>query len=151
MRRQGDLDSVYYKITDTTHISKVQMKRLLSHNTTKMKLTAGYLARKALEHAETTGKRFVVAWGSECEATHKDVTPLRSTHEEADTKILLHAVDTAVHGATEINIHSPDTECVYSVFATVSRALRRDEFYYWNRSESSSDQITSHRTEPRQC
>ena len=109
VRRQGDLDSVYYKITDTTHISKVQMKRLLSHNTTKMKLT-GYLARKALEHAETTGKRFVVARGSECEATHKDVTPLRSTHEEADTKILLHAVDTAVYGATEINIHSPDTD-----------------------------------------
>ena len=28
---------------------------------------------------------------------------------EADTKMLLHAVDTAVHGAMEISIHSPDT------------------------------------------
>ena len=37
-------------------------------------------------------------------------THLRSTQEEADTKILLHAVDAAAHGATEINIHSPDTD-----------------------------------------
>lgn len=74
-----------------------------------MELT-GYLARKALERAETNGKRLVVAWGSECEATHKDVTHLRSTQEEADTKMLLHAVDAAAHGATEISIHSPDTD-----------------------------------------
>ena len=71
-----------------------------------MQLTE-YLAREALaiDHAETIEKRLVAAWGTACEATHKNVA-----HLEADTKILLHAVDTAAHGATEITIHSPDTD-----------------------------------------
>ena len=109
VRRQGGQDPVYYWITDSTHIGKVPMKKLLSHNKTKMELTE-YLARKALDHAESFGKRLVAAWGTACEATHKNVAHLRSTQEEADTKILLHAVDADAHGATEINIHSPDTD-----------------------------------------
>lgn len=72
-------------------------------------------------------------WGSECEATHKDVRHLRNTREEADTKILFHVVDTAVHGATEIYTHSPDAN-VSILSAMVSRSLHRDEFYYWNGS-----------------
>ena len=55
VRRQGDQDPVYYGITDSTHIGKVQMKRLLSHNKTKMELTE-YLAKKALERAESQWK-----------------------------------------------------------------------------------------------
>ena len=103
VRRQGDQDPVYYRITDSTQIGKVQMKRLLSHNKTKMELTE-YLAKKSLERAEASRKHFVVAWGSQCEATHKNVLHLRSKQEEADTKMLLHSVDSANHGATEINI-----------------------------------------------
>lgn len=38
------------------------------------------------------GRQVVVAWGTECEATHRDVRHLRSTQEEADTKIILHAL-----------------------------------------------------------
>lgn len=34
VRRQGDQHPVYYRITDSTHISKVTMKRLLSHEKT---------------------------------------------------------------------------------------------------------------------
>ena len=56
-------------------------------------------------HAEIIEKRLVAAWETACEATHKNVEPL-----EVDTKILLHAVDPAAHGATEITIHSPDTD-----------------------------------------
>jgi len=37
--RQGSQDPVYYKITDTTQIARVPMKRLLSHTRTKMELT----------------------------------------------------------------------------------------------------------------
>jgi len=85
------------------------MKKLLSHNKIKMELTE-YIARKALDHAEIIGKRLVAAWGTACEVTHKNVAHLQSTQEEADTKILLHAVDAAAHGAKEINIHSPDTD-----------------------------------------
>ena len=56
---------MYYRITDSTHIGKVPMKKLLSHNKTKMELTE-YLARKALDHAEIIGKRLVAAWGTSC-------------------------------------------------------------------------------------
>ena len=123
-KRQGGKDSVYYKITDSTKISKLPMKRLLSHSKTKMELTA-FLAEKAISHfSEQHGSRFVVAWASKCVATHKDVRHLQSSQEEADTKILLHAVDATSDGATEIQLHSPDT----NIFVL---ALRR----YPNRRE----------------
>ena len=48
--RQGGKDPIYYKITDTTHIAKVPMKRLLSHVNTKVEPTQ-FLARKTLEKA----------------------------------------------------------------------------------------------------
>lgn len=35
----------------------------------------------------------------------------------------MHAADAAAHGATEINIHSPDTDGLYSVFEKISSAL----------------------------
>ena len=35
---------------------------------------------------------------------------LKSDQEEADTKIVLHALDATANGATEIRIHSPDTD-----------------------------------------
>lgn len=70
VRRQGGQDPVYYRITDSTHIGKVPMKKLLSHNKTKMELTE-YLARKALDHAEIIGKCLVAAWGTSCEATQE--------------------------------------------------------------------------------
>lgn len=85
------------------------MKRLLGHGKTKMELTE-YLSAKTLQKAESRGKNLVVAWGVNCQATQRVVTHLRSSQEEADTKMLLHAVDAAVSGATEINICSPDTD-----------------------------------------
>ena len=45
--RQGSQDPLYYKVTDTTQIARVPMKRLLSHPRTKMELT-GYLAEKTI-------------------------------------------------------------------------------------------------------
>ena len=35
---------------------------------------------------------------------------LKSDQEEADTKIVLHALDATANGATEIRIHSLDTD-----------------------------------------
>ena len=112
---------MYYRITDSTNISKVPMKKLLSHNKTKRELTE-YLARKALaiDRAEIIEKRLVAAWGTACEAKHKHVV-----HLEADTKILLHALDAAAHGATEITIHSQDTEVFASVFEKISSSLEQ--------------------------
>lgn len=52
----------------------------------------------------------VVAWGTHCQASHKQVQHLESDHEEADTKLLLHAVDATSSGASTIEIISPDTD-----------------------------------------
>ena len=108
-RRQGSQPAVSYHITDTTNIAKLPMKRLLSDVKTKMELTS-YLAEKMLEKAHAQEKHMVVAWGSECGATHRNMSHLQSDQEEADTKLLLHAVDATTCGASSITIHSPDTD-----------------------------------------
>ena len=46
-QRQGTTDPVYYRITDTIQIAKVNMKRLLSHTYTEMELTV-YLVQKSM-------------------------------------------------------------------------------------------------------
>lgn len=74
--RQGGQDADYYRITDSTLIAKVPMRRLLSHTRIKMELTV-YLAEKITQHAVRHGKIFVVAWGCDCRATHKDLTHLQ--------------------------------------------------------------------------
>ena len=53
-----------------------------------------------------------MAWGSVCKATHKckDVGHLQSNQEEAVTKMILHALDATANGATQLQIHSPDTD-----------------------------------------
>ena len=85
------------------------MKKLLSHTKTKAELTT-FLAKKVKERGQVLRRQLVVAWGKECEATHKDMGHLQSDHEEADTKIILHAVDATADGATDLTIHSPDTD-----------------------------------------
>ena len=92
-----------------TNIAKIPLRKLLSHVMTKMELT-NYLAEKILTKAHTEIKQIVVAWGTQCQATLRDVQHLSSQQEEADTKLLLHAVDATVSGASTINIHSPDTD-----------------------------------------
>ena len=49
---------------------------------------------------------------TDCRTTFKDVGHLQSNHEEADTKIILHAVDASDDDVTELSIHSPDTDAI---------------------------------------
>jgi len=51
-----------------------------------------------------------VAWGSECLATHQNVVHLGSSHKEADTKLVLHALAASCSGATTVHVYSPDTD-----------------------------------------
>ena len=76
-QRQGTTDPVYYRITDSTQIAKVNMKRLLSHSNTKMELTV-YLAQKSMEYAVQNGRRFVVSLACQCEATHQRTEHIQS-------------------------------------------------------------------------
>lgn len=80
-------------------------------------------------------RRFVVAWGSECKVTHKDVQNLQGNQEEADTKIILHAADATSDGA--MDVHSSDNDtfvlalrrypelCAYVFFVTAKGRNRR--------------------------
>ena len=90
VKRQAGQDHVYYRISNSTHIVKVPMRKLLSHSKTKKELSS-YLAEEFLDHAVKTNLRVVVAWGCQCRATHQNVNHLQSDQEEADTKMLLHA------------------------------------------------------------
>lgn len=76
-----------------------------------------------------SGRRFVRVWGSECKATHKDLQYLRSNQEEADTKVILHAVDATSDGAVDIQVHPPRHWCVCSCFKTVPRFVRQSCFF----------------------
>jgi len=100
--------------TSTLFLIQVPMKRLLAHVSTKDELTQ-YLASKTLEKGHQNGLHVVVAWSSKCRATHKDVAYLDSDQEEADTKILLHAVDATATGPKSIKIFSPDTVLVLAL------------------------------------
>ena len=91
-RRQGQQPAISYRITDSTNISKVTMKKLLAHVNTKIELSC-YLGRKTLEKGQLNGKRVVVAWSDKCQASHQDMTYIQSAQEEADTKLILHAID----------------------------------------------------------
>ena len=110
------------------------MKKLLAYSKTKGELTM-FLAKNVKDNAN--GRQVVVAWGTECEAMHRDVRHLRSKLEEADTKIILHALDASAQGATQLSIYSPDTSvlvlalrrypdlCSNSCFVTGSGSSRR--------------------------
>ena len=105
VRRQECHAPVYYHITDTTHIANVPMKRLLLHTKTKMELTI-YLGQKIKEYADCSRKQLVVARGRVCKATHNDVGHLQSNQEEADTKMIFHALNATANSTTQLQIHS---------------------------------------------
>ena len=69
-RRQVSGDPVYYRITDSTHIIKVQLKNLQSHKNTKTELTA-FLAKIAEQRAKAIEGKIVMEWETECNVSHK--------------------------------------------------------------------------------
>ena len=56
------------------------------------------------------GVRVVVTRSSKCRATHHDISYLDSNQKEADTKLLLHAVDVTTSGDMSMETSSPDTD-----------------------------------------
>ena len=83
----------------------------------------------------------VVVYSCECKENNKDMSYLKSDHEEADTKIVLHVLDAITNGATEIRTHSPGTDiddsilflsrypdlCQNTVFVTGKGQNHRDD------------------------
>ena len=64
LKRQGQQDLIYFRITPSTLITKVTMKKILSHTSTKDEL-AKYLTEQTIEYAERNGARALVAYGWE--------------------------------------------------------------------------------------
>ena len=63
-----------------------------------------------------------MAWASECKATQRDVSYLQISQGEADAKMILHVLDAASNGATEINVFSPDTELFVDITNSVQKS-----------------------------
>ena len=123
----GKQNAVHYYITPSTHIAQVPMKKLLSHTKTKMEL-ADYLPQKAIEGGVHNVRRVVVAWRLRCKGAREDFSYLQSNHEEADRKVILHAVDTTSRGATYLRIYSPDTDVFVLAFRRYSSLCRNTLF-----------------------
>ena len=82
----------------------------------------------------------VVAWSCRCEATHIDASHLASNHEEADTKLLLHAGDATISGATSIEIMSPDTDVCF-IAQEISTIVSEYNVCYRKRGAFTKDRI----------
>ena len=91
---------MYYRITDSMHISKVPLKKPLSYTNTKVELTI-FLAKTTKQRAEAIGEMIVGPLGTECKATHKDETTLDLSRR---------------------NRYKDDNSCSLSVLLTVLRA-----------------------------
>ena len=85
------------------------MKNITSHIKTKDELTV-YLSKKLLDQGNISQTSIVVAYRDICESNFRDTTNLHSNQEEADTKVILHAVEAVVSRATHIDINCDDTD-----------------------------------------
>ena len=136
VRREKKTVPVRYKIEQNTRIQNIPMKKLLSHTHTKDDLTECF--SKAVIHVASQRSRNVtVSFRNEALSTELDMTDLISTHEEADTKLMLHAVHAARRGAECIRVFSSDTDVLvlairralvlpgYTNFVTLGRNARQ--------------------------
>ena len=86
------------------------MKDLLSCSQNKETL-AIFLAAQLIECKKDSQTTYVVTSKADCMTSNSlPIQHLRSEQEEADTRMLLHALDATQRGATSITIHSPDTD-----------------------------------------
>ena len=109
VHHQAGKQPIAFHVNDTTKIENTPLRDLLSHTNTKDELTV-YLAAHVIEHGRETGKSYVVVSRDTVNASGMDVNHLQSIQEEADTKIILHAVDAASRGAKTLHIYSLDTD-----------------------------------------
>lgn len=126
-RRQGGKPPTAYHVQDSTPIGKLTANQFLSNTNTKDEITV-YLAKKALGHFEGTTKVFIVNSRQDVFSNCMDVQHLRSSHEEADTRIILHCLDAVRRGATQLYIQSPDTD-VFILALHLYHELCKDTYF----------------------
>ena len=106
--RQGSSRPMVCHISDDAVIEKITLKQLLSSNINEESL-AIYFASHILQCNTDSRKTYVVTTKGECKSSKLSVEHISSTQEEADTLMILHAIDATGRGATSLCIQSPDT------------------------------------------
>ena len=102
---------IAYHSTDTTNISNVPLKILLSHTATKDELTV-FWSKELLEFSKES-KLYTVAWQNKAEASHMD--GMLTISAEVKKKLILHVVD-----ASQMDIFFHWMQ-MYLFFASLSR------------------------------
>ena len=98
-----------YKINNSTNIKSVPLKKLLDHVRTKDALTE-FLSNAMVKAAADLQKDVVVAFRDKFLSGKLTISCLNSSHEEADTKLILHAIFATKQGATSLRIFTSDTD-----------------------------------------
>ena len=75
---------------------------MLSHTKTKDQLTV-YFSNKLISHNDNSEMDVIVAKRDTAVSNHMNVDYLKSNQEEADTKLLRHAVDAVRRGAIQMD------------------------------------------------
>ena len=103
------MQPVHFHVKDTTSIANISLKQFLSSTKTKDELTV-YLADKSLTNFQDISKTFIVTSRKTVLSNERNVNYLESTHEDAYSKLILHAVDATFHGAGMVDTFSQDTD-----------------------------------------
>ena len=69
-----------------------------------------HFSNKLISHYDNSEKDVSVTYRDTAVSNHINVDNLKGNQEEADTKILLHAVDAVSRGAIQMDIYSVDTD-----------------------------------------
>ena len=97
----------FHDVSDTTAI-KIPLKKFLSSNKTKDKLSI-YLTRKALNHFLLANECLVVSTKEGAQSHSVNTEALMSNQEEAGMRLILHGLYASKLGHT-VHIRSPDTD-----------------------------------------
>ena len=81
-----------------------------------------------MEHTKTWHQTRVVAWRAEVASTHGDFSCLKSTQEEADTKMILHSINACDRGAKRLFVFAQDTDVLVLMIRRYPRLP--DESYF---------------------
>ena len=117
-----------YQITPTTNIENVSLKQFLSHPTTKQDLTV-YLTQYSV--GMLGDKRYAITYDTVTVTNIGDFAEDICTHdhEEADTLLILHAIDVAKRNPfSECFVYSPDTD-VFLLLLYYAESLTQVTFF----------------------
>ena len=121
------MQPVNFLVKDTTSIAKISMKQFLSSIKTKDELTV-YLAQKSFIHFRDKSKTFIVTSWEKVLSTSRGVDHFECTHEKADGRLILHAVDATDHGTDVVDFFSQDTDVLVLVVRSVSQLCLNTNF-----------------------